>query len=151
MSDRPGLQVKASGIFILIAESSETYQVKLSTTLIQPHLVILEQPSIAITLPRYRLTHKMPHTTFSSTSTSSDSVPRTFTLGQASSYPRELDIDGSSSGTSTSGGTTSPPLMAYSTPFTSNWRKDFGSSTNTHRQYQERSSWSTKGNAGSNP
>ncbi|KAI1273846.1 hypothetical protein F5Y07DRAFT_401964 [Xylaria sp. FL0933] len=94
---------------------------------------------------------KMPHTTFSSTSTSSDSVPRTFTLGQASSYPRELDIDGSSSGTSTSGGTTAPPLMAYSTPFTSNWRKDFGSSTNTHRQYQERSSWSTKGNAGSNP
>ncbi|KAI0427235.1 hypothetical protein F5Y09DRAFT_344878 [Xylaria sp. FL1042] len=68
----------------------------------------------------------MPNTTFSSTSTSSDYTSGALTLGQASSYPRELEIDGFSFRTSTSDRTTAPPLMPYSTPFTSNWKKDFG-------------------------
>ncbi|KAI1161614.1 hypothetical protein F5B18DRAFT_430829 [Nemania serpens] len=99
----------------------------------------------------------MAHQTFSSTSTSSDYLPRTSTSGPPPSYARELDIDGTSgSGTSNAGpsgsrtsasaGSTDRPLMPYSLPFNSNWQKDYGNSTG-----QPRGAWSTGGNAGSNP
>ncbi|KAI1312917.1 hypothetical protein F5Y03DRAFT_339706 [Xylaria venustula] len=89
----------------------------------------------------------MPHSTFSSTSTSSDYIPRSFASGQALSYARELDISDLSP-SSTSSGSTTRPLMAYSVSFTKDWKKEFSSSTG---QNQERGSWSTRGNAGSNP
>ncbi|KAI1749699.1 hypothetical protein F4782DRAFT_511907 [Xylaria castorea] len=92
----------------------------------------------------------MPHTTSSSMFTHSGSTP---------SYPQELDIaDGSGSGTSSSGSSTGSssnsstgrPLMSYSTPFGSNWQKDFGGSS-VGRHYQTKANSSTRGNAGSNP
>ncbi|KAI1197607.1 hypothetical protein F5X97DRAFT_343457 [Nemania serpens] len=103
----------------------------------------------------------MPHQTFSSTSTSSDYIPRTFTSGPPPSYARELDIPSTSgtsgSGTSNTGpsvsrtsasaGTTDRPLMPYSITFDSNWQKDFGNGTG--RQHQQQGAWSTRGNAGS--
>ncbi|KAI0438822.1 hypothetical protein F4803DRAFT_75003 [Xylaria telfairii] len=103
----------------------------------------------------------MPHATYSSTSTSSGYVPRTYTSlssgsGSTPSYPRELDIgDTSSSRTSSStsgssgssAGGSGRPLMSYSITFGSNWQSDFGSSTSRH--YQTRANSSTRGNAGS--
>ncbi|KAI3329934.1 hypothetical protein F4824DRAFT_480684 [Ustulina deusta] len=89
----------------------------------------------------------MSYTTTSSTSMSSDYIAGTYASGQTPNYPPELDIsDMSSSRTSASASNTARPLMAYSTSFTSDWKKDY---TSTHRHYQERGSWSTKGNAGS--
>ncbi|KAI1368112.1 hypothetical protein F5Y08DRAFT_9077 [Xylaria arbuscula] len=104
----------------------------------------------------------MPQSTFSSTSnTSSDYTPRTLTTSnqtQTPSYPRTLDInldasssssEASSSSYSFSSSTTSRPLMPYSVQFTSDWKKDF--TNDDYRQNKERSSWSTRGNSGSNP
>ncbi|KAI1110595.1 hypothetical protein F5Y14DRAFT_465578 [Nemania sp. NC0429] len=94
----------------------------------------------------------MAHQTFSSTSASSDYIPRTFTPGPPSSYPRELDIPSTSSAarsaskTSASDGKIDRPLMSYSISFSSDWQKDFGNGTG--RQTQQRGAWSTRGNAG---
>ncbi|KAI1125808.1 hypothetical protein F5Y10DRAFT_246148 [Nemania abortiva] len=94
----------------------------------------------------------MPHATCSSTSTSSDLIPRS---QSPVSYPRDLDISSTStSGTSGSGASastsdTSRPLMSYTISFDSNWQRDMGSPV--AGQYQQRRTWSTQGNARSNP
>ncbi|KAK5632797.1 hypothetical protein RRF57_008511 [Xylaria bambusicola] len=95
----------------------------------------------------------MPHATFTSTTTSSDYIPSTYTTGQTPSYPRTLDItsDTSSSGSSPSSfssSSTTRPLMGYSINFTSDWKKDFDGGV---RKTQERRSWSTRGDTGNNP
>ncbi|KAI3325278.1 hypothetical protein HD806DRAFT_492506 [Xylariaceae sp. AK1471] len=92
----------------------------------------------------------MPHSTSPSLSKSSAYITSTTTWasgsGSAPPYPRELDIGGSSS-QSSSAHNTARPLMAYSTAFTSSWQKDFGSGTSGPQS----GSWSTRAQNGRNP
>ncbi|KAI0534505.1 hypothetical protein GGR58DRAFT_520262 [Xylaria digitata] len=129
----------------LSSTSKRSAEPKLPTTHQKNH-----PPSLAKHLPEafssYHTFDTMSHST-SSTSTSSHYTSFTSSLGDSHSYPKELDISGPSSSDRSS---SSRPLMSYSTPFTSNWKKDFGVS-NAGRQHQDRRAWSTGGNAGSNP
>ncbi|KAI0465553.1 hypothetical protein F4859DRAFT_377957 [Xylaria cf. heliscus] len=93
----------------------------------------------------------MAYQTSSSTPASSDYSPWTYALGSSSEstpdYPLELDIEGTAGSGSSPSGSTDKPIMSYSTNFTPDWRKDYGSSMST--QYVGRATSSTRGNAGS--
>ncbi|KAI0398089.1 hypothetical protein F5Y17DRAFT_412234 [Xylariaceae sp. FL0594] len=84
------------------------------------------------------------------TDSSSNNISSAGSLAMAGPpYPRSLDLpttspspSSASSTSSSAGANTAPPLMAYSTSFTKDWPRDFGSGSNGR-------SWSTTAQKGS--
>ncbi|KAI1146335.1 hypothetical protein F4825DRAFT_199546 [Nemania diffusa] len=86
----------------------------------------------------------MSQTNFSSSSNSSDFTSRSFSSASGPPYSKELDIPSTSnSGASSSTNGNGRPLMPYSFPFSSNWQKDYGTSSGSQGR-----TWSTQGNSG---